>query len=119
SSASPLRITLIYAGVGALWILLSDWFAGDLILDGAPLITTQTIKGLLYVTATAILVYALTRRAVTRIQSEHKKRHHDEKFRRAVADCLPLGVITLDPEGTVQSWNDSATRICGWTAQDT
>ncbi len=295
---SPLRVTLVYAATGSLWIIVSDWLAGDLAGNWALPLSIQTLKGLLFVAATSVLVYLLVRGALWRIRKEmnaqreanealqegnrdyaqqHEtltlltrrllqspdqegemrkitetvadtlgvervsiwhydegrttivsrdlfergpRRHSaghvlkattypsyflaleksrvidandaltdartrefaesylkplgitsmldtpilnagalegvlcfeqtgsprkwtpaeksfavsvsnlvsliitqyarrkDEEFRRAVVDCLPLGVITLDPEGCVQSWNDSATAIFGWTAAE-
>ncbi|AOT70835.1 putative bifunctional diguanylate cyclase/phosphodiesterase [Geosporobacter ferrireducens] len=59
SSLAALKITLIYAFIGILWILFSDevlkYFAQD--ING--LTDLQTFKGWFYVTATASLLYVL------------------------------------------------------------
>jgi PAS domain S-box-containing protein len=34
---------------------------------------------------------------------------------RAIIDCSPLAIVTLSPEGNVQSWNPAAERIFGWS----
>jgi PAS domain S-box-containing protein len=34
---------------------------------------------------------------------------------RAIIDCSPLAIITLSPEGNVQSWNPAAERMFGWS----
>ena len=36
----------------------------------------------------------------------------------AIIQASPLGIITLDPEGIVQTWNNAAERIYGWSEQE-
>src|SRR6476646_10333781 len=63
---SPLTIALLYAGLGAAWILLSDR-ALTLLFPADELERWQSVKGLLYVAVTAVLLYLLTRRSLADI----------------------------------------------------
>lgn len=56
-----MRIILIYAVLGGLWILFSDRLLGAAVSDPATLTMLQTIKGWAYVLATALLIYCLIR----------------------------------------------------------
>jgi PAS domain S-box-containing protein len=41
-----------------------------------------------------------------------------ESALRAVVDASPLAIVSLDSDGRVASWNASAERIFGWSAQE-
>ncbi len=59
------RIALLYAVIGSLWILTSDWLLGQWVHD--PMLQQQVgvAKGWLFVVATAALLYVLLRNAAT------------------------------------------------------
>lgn len=56
------RVALIYALVGSLWILGSDWLLGKLVRDPAWVVQIGAIKGWLFIAVTAALLYLLVRR---------------------------------------------------------
>ena len=41
-----------------------------------------------------------------------------EEFQRALVACSPVALYSLDLDGRVLSWNESAERIFGWTAEE-
>jgi len=41
-----------------------------------------------------------------------------EEYQRAMIACSPVALYTVDLEGTVLSWNSSAERIFGWSADE-
>ena len=57
-----LRLALIYALFGALWILGSDWLLGRLIGDTRWLTQAGSLKGLVFVGVTALLLFGILRR---------------------------------------------------------
>ena len=63
-----IKIAVIYAVFGGLWILFSDMILESMVSDTATLSAIQTYKGWLYVFITACLVYAL-------VLNLHKKLH--------------------------------------------
>ena len=59
---TPVRIALIYVVVGGLWIALSDQAVAALPVDRALVTQLQTVKGWLFVGASALLIYGLVAR---------------------------------------------------------
>ncbi|MDO9314099.1 MAG: PAS domain-containing protein [Burkholderiaceae bacterium] len=59
---AALRIALIYALVGSLWILGSDWLLSKLVTDPAWVILAGAAKGWIFIAVTAGLLYLLVRR---------------------------------------------------------
>ena len=57
-----LRIAAIYASVAAIWVMFSDRAAAALAPDAATLVYISTLKGWLFVTVTALLLFVLLRR---------------------------------------------------------
>lgn len=55
---APLRITLVYLAVGALWILLSDRILEAVAGDGPTYAVLQTLKGWIFVGITAGEAYS-------------------------------------------------------------
>jgi len=41
-----------------------------------------------------------------------------EEYQRAIIDCSPVALYTIDPDGYVISWNTSAEKIFRWTAEE-
>jgi hypothetical protein len=54
-----LKLTIIYIGVGVLWILFSDKITVALAPDISELLWFQTVKGVSYVLLTGLLLYLL------------------------------------------------------------
>jgi|GEM_PF-3485977 len=73
---SPLGIAAVYLIVGALWILLSDrLLLAILPADPSALALLQSIKGILFILATATLLYFL-------IRGRHRQQNASEELRR-------------------------------------
>ena len=60
--AAALRIALVYALFGGLWILGSDWLLGRIVRDPAWLVVAGAIKGWAFIAVTALALYALVSR---------------------------------------------------------
>jgi PAS domain S-box-containing protein len=103
---TALRIVLIYAFVGAAWILFSDRILELFVPDPAARDQLQTVKGAVYVLATAALLYVLIVRARARMVAR-------ELERRAVLDSIVDPIIVADRSGTVVDLNAAALRIAG------
>lgn len=63
---SVLRIVLLYALLAALWILLSDSALGLFLDDAASIQAASTLKGLLFVAVTSVLLFFLVLRFAVR-----------------------------------------------------
>ncbi len=116
---TALKVAGGYAVFGALWIALSDRLLAAVVTDPVDLIYLQTYKGWFFIAVTAVLVFFLSRRALTDLagkdRAEEKLRHlahHDsltslpnrrlleERLDKALAQAPAMGgrigVLLLD-----------------------
>jgi two-component system phosphate regulon sensor histidine kinase PhoR len=100
------RIVLVYALVGALWILFSDLALEALVDDAASRAGMQTAKGAVYVLATAGLLFALIDRNQKRLAAR-------DRSLRGVLDGMPDAVLVAGPDGSIVDGNAAATRLFG------
>ncbi|MDT8388866.1 MAG: PAS domain S-box protein, partial [Thiogranum sp.] len=57
-------------------------------------------------------------RDVTESRRAEAERRRAEEFERAIVACSPVALYSVDTEGRVLSWNESATRVFGWTEDE-
>ena len=122
--STPAAISLTYAAVGFLWIILTDRITGD---GGG--VVVQSTKGLLFIAVTAAVIYALLsrRRVVGRDEIDELTRSLDDikaaqtaltqsegRLRRLIDASLDA-VITVALDDLVLEWNEGAERLFGWT----
>ena len=76
-----LKISLIYALAGGLWILFSDTLLSLIITDPVTLTHLQTFKGWIFILVTASLLYVLVNRYISAMKrSERELRESENKF---------------------------------------
>ena len=120
---TALKISLIYAAAGALWILFSD-----LLVDrsGLPLyIITElhTAKGWFFVVVTAFLLYIFVGRAVYSVESsrtelrksEDALKKTEEKYSKVFWGSLTGIAITRLSDGTFVEVNGEFEKALGWS----
>lgn len=100
-----LRIAVIYLSIGGMWILLSDQALSWLVPEALQLTWLQTAKGWVFVLATAVVLYMLVRRDLS------KMRQNEETFRSLVENSLTG--ISIIQGGTHLYQNPEQTRILG------
>jgi len=111
----PFRTALIYATFSAAWILVSDRALEYLVPPSNPNnVLLQTLKGWLFVIASASLVYFLLRSDVRALEQRRKYINYQAGLLDDVSDAI----ISLDSKFNVVSWNHAAERIYGWTAHE-
>src|SRR5208282_1504902 len=72
---TPLKITLLYAVIGGLWVFLSDSFVNAIIHNPNTITQIAIIKGWTYVAVTAYILFLLIRRfEKTHLASENEYR---------------------------------------------
>ena len=103
---TPLRIVVIYAVAGALWILFSDQVLQALVPAGPWNAALQTAKGWLFVAASAALLFLLTRR-------QAREREMAAAQVRAVLESIGDAVIVVDSSARVVDGNRAAVRMFG------
>jgi hypothetical protein len=83
--SSPVKISLIYALFGVLWIFLSDSLLAWLISDINLLSRIQTMKGWIYVSITTALLYYL-------VHCDHQKKLAQEREKREIFEATMAAV---------------------------
>jgi PAS domain S-box-containing protein len=89
SAQGGLRITLIYAALGVLWIICSDLAVDWIFGPSRAALVAQTVKGLSFVGASALLIYLLTSRTITSIKKSEKALAESQKILYTLFENLP------------------------------
>lgn len=55
---------------------------------------------------------------ITERKKTEEALRRNEEFQRAMIECSPVALYSIDMNGRVESWNKSAERIFGWTAAE-
>ncbi len=117
---SPLKIALIYALAGCLWILFSDRALVSLFSDPQTLPRMQTYKGWFFIISTAAVLYWYIRRQVSLHQQVdktlesalHELEHEKSRFEAIIA-AMGEGISIQDREFRVLYQNQHHKDIVG------
>lgn len=133
------KIAIIYALFGGLWILLSDKVLEFILPDFDKYKSIQTIKGVIYVIITTLLVYVLLRHRLRLWYIEHtnrEKAYHElmvtndellkleieltyqKKLNESIIMEAPSIIITWDDTGRILSINPFGEKIFGYTQDE-
>ncbi len=104
-----LKVALIYAAAGALWIFLSDSAVRQLSGDPALLTTFQTYKGWLFVLASSVLVFWLSWRAL----GDQAGLIRELRQTSVVFERTHEGVVLTDRRKRIVSANPAFERMSG------
>jgi diguanylate cyclase (GGDEF)-like protein/PAS domain S-box-containing protein len=104
-----LKVALIYAAAGALWIFLSDAAVERLTDNPAALTTFQTYKGWLFVLASSVLVFWLSWRALT----DQSGLIRELRQTAVVFERTHEGVVLTDQRKRIVSVNPAFEKMCG------
>lgn len=108
-----LRIVVIYALVGCLWILLSDRLLALFVQDPQSITALQTAKGWFYVLATACMLYALIQAHIAAIHKAQEALRQNEELFRAAVNNLPDIFVMLDADLRIRFVNSKAMEVSG------
>lgn len=119
------RIVLIYAVVGALWILLSDRAVEALFDDPATIVTASMAKGWLFVGATSLLLYLLIRRMSVKLnEARSREMEKADVAGRAlhlldsIVQSSEDAIVAKDLDGRFVLFNEAAGRFVGKAAAE-
>ncbi|MDD2899093.1 MAG: PAS domain S-box protein [Desulfuromonadaceae bacterium] len=121
-----IRIVAVYSVFGSLWIYLSDRILGTLINNPATITQLSMYKGVLFIFLTAVLLYFLIARYLTRISRQRSDLTRAEKMLqvsedsfKAMVDKVPLAIhLTTGIEQTTHYINPSMITMFGYTKED-
>ncbi|HWA86295.1 MAG TPA: ATP-binding protein, partial [Opitutus sp.] len=116
--SSAFKIALVYTGVAAAWIAVSDWALASLVDDRLLLAKLSTYKGWGFVICTAGLLYAMIRRDLERKEREGHARaqilQERERWLAAFEHCSH-GIAIQDPAtDSVVACNPAFARMVGF-----
>lgn len=117
----PWRVTLVYAFVGILWMLFSDFWLDSSILSGETYDLIQNIKGILFIFLTSVAIYFCVKYFIEknhRVDQERTELLRINHQLTAVADHLKSSVLILDPHGedaSVAFANQEFTKLTGYS----
>ncbi|MEW6577912.1 MAG: PAS domain S-box protein [Chloroflexota bacterium] len=94
----PLRSSVLYCLFSAAWIIGSDLATAA--LTGNPLQGEQTLKGLLFITATAVLLYVLLHREELRRQHTEQMLRRTSRAYRMLSECNQA-IVRAEDESTL------------------
>lgn len=119
------RITLLYAGISALWIWLSGWLLMRLVRDPALAERLEIYKGWVFVAVTSLLLYLALRSYLARADDEAfgRRRAEDalgasEARFRSLVEQAPDALLVHDRNGRFLDANRRATESLGYTKEE-
>jgi len=93
SGSIALRISMIYAGTGAFWVLFSDTVLSLVISDPATLTHLQTFKGWAFIAVTAFLLYFLVSRYASSKKHAELALQESEKASRILSETTASAIF--------------------------
>ena len=120
-TGKPLRLALCYAGLGFVWILLSDTILLALTGGGRLFGLFQTLKGVFYVGATALLLFYLLRfefRALERRDAELREADDRLRIQGTALESAANAIVITDREGRITWVNPAFTLLTGYPAEE-
>lgn len=112
------RVVASYLTFSTVWIVGSDRVAELLSGSAYQLSQLQSVKGLLFVSASAAVIFLLLRRELlARRAAETRSRQHEVQYRALFENSLDAMLITI-PDGGIVAANPSACTLFGRTQEE-
>lgn len=115
---SALRITAIYTLFAGLWIFASDRILAIFVSDFGRLQELQTVKGMVFVSVTALLLFWLLSRELELRQRATESLRLSNETLSAIFLASPLAIYMLGLDGRVEYWNPASEKMFGWSQQE-
>lgn len=113
-----LKTVFAYLIAGILWILLSDYAVNTLPLQQFVIQELQTLKGVLFVILSAILIYSIIYRSVSAQEKILQRLHQKDERIQSIVESAMDAVISFDESQAIILFNSSAERIFGYRSEE-
>ncbi|RJX33656.1 MAG: PAS domain S-box protein [Desulfurivibrio sp.] len=115
-SNAALRIAAMYAGFSALWILFSDQILFFYFKHPAMLTRIQIVKGWFFITFTALIIYFLLQREISRVkQSEDRARESERQLSTLMTNLPGMAYRrSNDPQWTMVFVSNGSLALTGY-----
>ncbi len=118
---TPLRIALLYALTGGVWVLFSDYVLGYTVTNRQLYLWLGMAKGWFFIVVTAIVLYFLIQWEYKTLQKFEQELQEDrenlERYRLLSEDTLDL-ILFIRPDGQIFDANEVAVKRYGYTRQE-
>src|SRR6185436_8041019 len=115
TSRLDLRVALLYALFGVLWISLSEQLLAALVTEPATMVIVETYKGWVFVAISALAIFALLRQELNlRHLAENESQLHAERY-RLLFEHSNDAILLASPEGIIYAANPAACLLFGQT----
>ncbi len=101
---SARRMAGWFAAFGITWILVSDMTLREAVPDADRFTHLQSVKGLVFVALSALLIYALGRRAERRHHKLHSELEAQRDRLSRLLEVTPAAIYTLVPDPQGNGW---------------
>lgn len=123
---SALRIALIYAAIGSVWILFSDSLLSFFSQDLAVITWLATAKGWLFIALTAWLLFGLiskdrqdlAERNVRLAELQEAQESATARYESVLRAATTYSIIGTDRNGLIKVFNPGAERLLGYSAAE-
>lgn len=109
-----LRVALLYAFFGSLWIVLSDRLLFALLPDAATLTRFQTYKGELFVLASTLLLYASVRRELMVRAGVEESLEQERDRAQQYLDIAGVIIAVVDTGQRIELINRKGAELLGY-----
>ncbi|MDA8168716.1 MAG: PAS domain S-box protein [Nitrospiraceae bacterium] len=92
----PLKIALIYAVTGGLWIFLTDIAVYDFTRNIRLLAQIETAKGWFFIAATSIVIFCAVRKEMRSLAAKDEEIKKNERFLSDIFESIQDGMIIVD-----------------------
>jgi PAS domain S-box-containing protein len=107
------RIALLYAAFGGVWVFLSDSLLDAWVTDPAAIYRLQTYKGWAFVAASALVIFLLLRRELIHRKITEGKLGETEELYRQLFEHSMDAILLTSPDGGIHAANPAACRMFG------
>lgn len=107
----PVRIALIYAIVGGIWIIFSDTLLQLFVSDVGKMTYYSIAKGILFVLITALMLYVLVRRGISALLKIQESLVQSEDRLRTFINATPDIVCFKDGQGRWLEANEAKLEL--------